>query len=143
MEEAEKNFPPGAVVEGTVSNLTKFGAFIELAPGLEGMIHIGDISSEKRLNHPREALEPGKKVRALVLETDRAKRRIRLGMKQWCQLRRMSTSASAGSASWSPAASSKSPAPPPGWSWAKASWPAASSKRPRQASLKRPAAPPI
>ncbi len=63
-------------------NLAEFGAFVELGEGLEGMIHIGDISREKRLKHPREMLTVGQRVRAQVLEVDRAKRRIRLGMKQ-------------------------------------------------------------
>ncbi len=74
--------PVGAVIEGPVVSLADFGAFIELGEGIEGMIHIGDISREKRLNHPREALNVGQRVRAVVLEADRARRRIRLGMKQ-------------------------------------------------------------
>lgn len=81
-DEAAERFPAGSVVEGTVSNLAKFGAFVELADGLEGMIHIADLSAEKRINHPQEVLKPGEKVRALVLEVDRARRRIRLGLKQ-------------------------------------------------------------
>ncbi len=81
-DEAAERFPVGGVVEGTVSNLAKFGAFIELAEGLEGMIHIADLSAEKRINHPQEVLKPGEKVRALVLGVDREKRRIRLGLKQ-------------------------------------------------------------
>ncbi|MEK7406155.1 MAG: 30S ribosomal protein S1 [Acidobacteriota bacterium] len=81
-DEVEEKFPVGSIVEGRVANLAKFGAFVELAEGLEGMIHIGDISAEKRLNHPQEALKAGDTVRAQVLEIDRAKRRIRLGMKQ-------------------------------------------------------------
>jgi small subunit ribosomal protein S1 len=81
-EEAEKKFVPGSVVEGPVTSLAQFGAFIDLGGGIEGMIHVGDISAEKRLNHPREMLASGKTVRAQVLEFDRAKRRIRLGMKQ-------------------------------------------------------------
>ncbi len=81
-DEAAERYPAGSVVEGTVSNLAKFGAFIELADGLEGMIHVADLSAEKRINHPQEVLKPGEKVRALVLEVDRARRRIRLGLKQ-------------------------------------------------------------
>jgi len=72
----------GSVVEGPVTNLTKFGAFVQLDEALEGMIHIGDISAEKRINHPQEILKPGQAVRAAVLEVDRSKRRIRLGLKQ-------------------------------------------------------------
>ena len=80
--EAEKKYAPGAIVEGPVTSLTSFGAFVDLGNGIEGMIHISDISREKRLNHPREALAAGQKVRAAVLELDRERRRIKLGMKQ-------------------------------------------------------------
>jgi small subunit ribosomal protein S1 len=81
-EEALKKYPVGAVVEAPVTSLAKFGAFVDLGDGIEGMIHIGDISHEKRLNHPSEALKVGEKVRAQVLEADRERRRLRLGMKQ-------------------------------------------------------------
>ncbi len=81
-EEVVARTPAGTVVECPVVSLTDFGAFVELAEGVEGMIHIGDISRDKRLKHPKEALAPGQRVRAQVLEVDRSKRRIRLGMKQ-------------------------------------------------------------
>ncbi len=81
-EEARKRFPVGSVVEGPVSKLAAFGAFVELGEGLEGMIHIGDMSAEKRINHPKEVLKEGQAVRAQVLEVDPGKRRIRLGLKQ-------------------------------------------------------------
>ena len=81
-EQAEKRFPVGTVVEGPITSLTKFGAFVQLDEALEGMIHVGDISAEKRINHPQEVLKTGQAVRAAVLEVDRAKRRIRLGLKQ-------------------------------------------------------------
>jgi small subunit ribosomal protein S1 len=55
---------------------------VQLDEALEGMIHIGDISCEKRINHPQDVLKPGQAVRAAVLEVDRGKRRIRLGLKQ-------------------------------------------------------------
>jgi small subunit ribosomal protein S1 len=78
---AEK-FPVGSTVEGKVSNVTQFGAFLELAEGIEAMVHISDITNEKRLDHPREKLTKGQTVRAKVLDVDREKRRIRVGMKQ-------------------------------------------------------------
>ncbi|MGD0014638.1 MAG: 30S ribosomal protein S1 [Bryobacteraceae bacterium] len=81
-EEAAQKFPAGSVVEGKITNLAKFGAFVELAEGVEGMIHIGDISAEKRLNHPQDELKLGQVVKAQVLDVDREKRRIRLGIKQ-------------------------------------------------------------
>ena len=80
--EAGKKYPVGAVVEGLVTSLTKFGAFVQLADEVEGMIHISDMSAEKRINHPQEVVKQGQAVRAQVLEVDPAKRRIRLGLKQ-------------------------------------------------------------
>jgi small subunit ribosomal protein S1 len=80
--EAEKRFAAGTVVEGPITSLTKFGAFVQLDESLEGMIHVSDISAEKRVNHPQEVFKTGQVVRAAVLEVDREKRRIRLGLKQ-------------------------------------------------------------
>ncbi|MGA3260416.1 MAG: 30S ribosomal protein S1 [Bryobacteraceae bacterium] len=80
--EVPRKFPVDSQVEGIVTSLQKFGAFIELAEGVEGMVHVGDISAEKRINHPQEVLKVGQTVKALVLEADVAKRRLRLGMKQ-------------------------------------------------------------
>jgi small subunit ribosomal protein S1 len=81
-EEAVKKYPAGGVAEGKVTSLTKFGAFVDLGDNIEGMVHIGDISREKRLNHPNEALKVGQTVKAQVLEADKERRRIRLGIKQ-------------------------------------------------------------
>jgi small subunit ribosomal protein S1 len=72
----------GAVVEGAVTSIQKFGAFVQIAEGVEGMVHVGDISAEKRINHPQDVLKVGEVVKAQVLEVDVAKRRLRLGMKQ-------------------------------------------------------------
>ena len=74
-EEAMKKYTAGAVAEGKVTSLTKFGAFVDLGDNIEGMIHIGDISREKRLNHPNEVLKVGQKVKAQVLEADKERRR--------------------------------------------------------------------
>jgi small subunit ribosomal protein S1 len=81
-EDAQKKYPVGAIAEGPVTSLTNFGCFIDLGSGIDGMIHISDITREKRLNHPREALAAGQTVRAVVLEVDRERRRIKLGIKQ-------------------------------------------------------------
>jgi small subunit ribosomal protein S1 len=81
-EKISEKFPVGATVEGTVANITQFGGFIELAEGVEGMVHISDITNEKRLDHARQALTKGQKVKAVVLEVDKEKRRLRVGMKQ-------------------------------------------------------------
>ncbi len=81
-EEALQKYAPGTTVEGPVTSLTSFGCFVDLGNGIEGMIHVSDITREKRLNHPREALSQGQVVRAVVLELDRERRRVKLGMKQ-------------------------------------------------------------
>jgi small subunit ribosomal protein S1 len=80
--EVTKKFPVGSVVEGPVTSLMKFGAFVQVVEGIEGMIHIGDITAERRLNHPQDVLKVGQTVKAQVLEIDTEKRRVRLGMKQ-------------------------------------------------------------
>lgn len=72
----------GSVVEGEVVSLTKFGAFVQLPEGVEGMIHVSDISAEKRINHPQDVLKVGQPVKAQVLELDSEKRRLKLGIKQ-------------------------------------------------------------
>jgi small subunit ribosomal protein S1 len=77
-----QKFPVGSVVEGAVTSLTNFGAFVQLAEGVEGMVHVGDISAEKRINHPQDVLKVGQVVKAQVLEAEVEKRRLRLGMKQ-------------------------------------------------------------
>jgi small subunit ribosomal protein S1 len=81
-ETLPQKHPIGSTVEGPITNIAAFGVFVDLGDGIEGMIHISDITNEKRLEHPREALAKGQTVRAVVLELDREKRRVRLGMKQ-------------------------------------------------------------
>jgi small subunit ribosomal protein S1 len=80
--DAAQKYPVGSVVEGAVAKVEKFGVFVQIAEGVDGMVHISDISAEKRINHPQEVLKLGQLVKAQVLEIDAAKRRIRLGMKQ-------------------------------------------------------------
>jgi small subunit ribosomal protein S1 len=80
--DASQKFPVGSEVEGPVVSLTKFGAFVQLAEGIEGMVHVSDISAEKRINHPQDVLKVGQSVKAMVLELDTEKRRLKLGMKQ-------------------------------------------------------------
>jgi small subunit ribosomal protein S1 len=80
--EVPRKFPAGSVVEGTVISVQKFGAFVQLSEGVEGMIHIGDMSAEKRINHPQEVVKLGQPVKAQVLEVDTERRRLRLGIKQ-------------------------------------------------------------
>ncbi len=80
--DAGKKFPAGSVVEGPISSLAKFGAFMKLAEGVEGLIHISEITAEKRLNHPQEVLKVGEVVRAQVLAVDTERRLLKLSMKQ-------------------------------------------------------------
>jgi small subunit ribosomal protein S1 len=77
-----ERFAVGSAIEGPVVSLTKFGAFIQLAEGVEGMIHISDLSAEKRIQHPQDILKIGQLVKAQVLEVDTERRRLRLGIKQ-------------------------------------------------------------
>jgi small subunit ribosomal protein S1 len=80
--EIEQKFPAGSTIEGPVTSFTKFGAFVQLADGVEGMIHVSEISAEKRVHHPQDVLRMGQMVKAQVLEVDKAKRQLRLSMKQ-------------------------------------------------------------
>ena len=77
-----QNFPAGSVIEGPVTRLTNFGAFVQLTEGVEGLVHISEITAEKRINHPQEALKTGQIVKAQVLAADLEKRQIKLSMKQ-------------------------------------------------------------
>ncbi|HYX52068.1 MAG TPA: 30S ribosomal protein S1 [Candidatus Limnocylindrales bacterium] len=80
--EAGQRFVVGTIVEGPITNITKFGAFVQVAEGVEGMIHVSDISAEKRINHPQDVFKVGQTLKAQVLEIDKEKRRLRLGIKQ-------------------------------------------------------------
>ncbi|PSH04553.1 MAG: 30S ribosomal protein S1 [Acidobacteria bacterium] len=80
--QAAQKFPAGTIVEGPVTNITKFGAFVQLAEGIEGMVHVSEISAEKRIEHPQDVLKPGQIVKAQVLALDLEKRQLRLSMKQ-------------------------------------------------------------
>jgi small subunit ribosomal protein S1 len=80
--DAPKKFAVGSVVEGPVTSITKFGVFVQVSEGIEGMIHVSDISAEKRINHPSDVLKVGQSVKAQVLELDTEKRRLKLGIKQ-------------------------------------------------------------
>ena len=75
-------YPVGARVKGKVRNFTAYGAFIELEEGIDGMIHVSDMSWTRKINHPSECLEKGKEVEAIVLEVNPAEQRIALGLKQ-------------------------------------------------------------
>jgi len=80
--EAAQRYAAGTVVEGPVVSIMKFGAFVQLAEGVEGLIHISEMSAEKRINHPQEVVKVGQLVKAQVLAIDTEKRQLRLSMKQ-------------------------------------------------------------
>jgi small subunit ribosomal protein S1 len=81
-EEVEKRYEMGSIVSGTVTHLTDFGAFVKIEEELEGLIHISDLSWDKRVEHPKEILEEKKEVEVKVLNIDTKKRKISLGLKQ-------------------------------------------------------------
>jgi small subunit ribosomal protein S1 len=77
-----QRFPVGSAIEGPVTSLTKFGAFVLLAEGVEGMVHVSEVSAEKRIGQPAEVLRVGQVVQAQVIAIDPEKRQMRLSMKQ-------------------------------------------------------------
>ncbi len=81
-DKAMEKYPPGTRIKGKIRNLTSYGAFVELEEGLDGMIHVSDISWTRKINHPSEVLKKGDEVEAQVLEIDKTNQRIAVGMKQ-------------------------------------------------------------
>ena len=81
-EQLEDKYPTGAIIEGRVRNLTDFGAFIEIEDGIDGLVHVSNLSWTKRIKHPSEVLKKGEKVRAIVLGVEPENRRLSLGVKQ-------------------------------------------------------------
>ncbi|MFA5252906.1 MAG: 30S ribosomal protein S1 [Phycisphaerae bacterium] len=79
---ASQKYPVGTIVTAAVHSLTNFGAFVEIEKGIDGMIHISDMSWTKKYSHPSEVLQKGQEVKCVVLEVDEEKRRISLGIKQ-------------------------------------------------------------
>ena len=79
---AAKKFPVGSAIEGPVTRIMKFGAFVQLTEGVEGLVHISEITAERRINHPQDVLHVGQVVKAQVLGVDAEKRQIKLSMKQ-------------------------------------------------------------
>jgi small subunit ribosomal protein S1 len=77
-----QKFAIGSQIEGPVTRLTKFGAFVQLTGGVEGLVHVSEISAEKRINHPQDVLRVGQAVKAQVLAIDTEKRQVKLSMKQ-------------------------------------------------------------
>src|SRR5438045_6010342 len=79
---ASNKYPPGTRVQGKVVSLTDYGAFIEMEPGVEGLVHISEMSWTKRVKHPSKVMAIGDQVNAVVLDVDAKAKRISLGMKQ-------------------------------------------------------------
>ena len=81
-ERVAERYPPGSVVEGKVRNIANYGAFVEIEEGIDGLLHVSDLSWTKKIGHPSEILKKGEDVRAVVLSVDQEKQRIALGLKQ-------------------------------------------------------------
>jgi small subunit ribosomal protein S1 len=81
-ETLHEKYPVGSTVEGRVRNLTDFGAFIEIEDGIDGLVHVSNLSWTKRVKHPSEVLKKGDKVKTVVLGIDSEQRRLSLGIKQ-------------------------------------------------------------
>ena len=80
--DAQRKYPAGSQVEGPVTKLMNFGAFVQIAEGIEGLVHVSEISAERRIAHPRDVLHAGQRVKAVVLAIDAEKRQVKLSMKQ-------------------------------------------------------------
>ena len=78
----ENHYPIGTIIEGTVRNLTSYGAFVEIEEGIDGLLHVSDMSWTKKVTHPSEMVKKGDKLQCVVLSVDREKKRIALGKKQ-------------------------------------------------------------
>jgi small subunit ribosomal protein S1 len=81
-ERVAEKYPPGSVVEGKVRNIANYGAFVEIEEGIDGLLHVSDLSWTKKIGHPSELLKKSDTVRAVVLSVDQEKQRIALGLKQ-------------------------------------------------------------
>ncbi len=81
-DRAAERYPPGSIVKGTVRNLTNYGAFVEIEEGIDGLLHVSDMSWTRKISHPSEMLEKGQQIECRVLSVDQARRRIALGLKQ-------------------------------------------------------------
>jgi small subunit ribosomal protein S1 len=81
-DQVAHKYPPGTMIEGTVRNLTNYGAFIEIEEGIDGLLHISDMSWTRKIGHPNELLDKGQRVTCQVLNVDQDRKRIALGLKQ-------------------------------------------------------------
>ncbi|MBC7351849.1 MAG: 30S ribosomal protein S1 [Thermogutta sp.] len=81
-ENVEERYPVGSVVKGIVRNITNYGAFVELEEGVDGLLHVSDLSWTRKITHPSEVLQKGQEIECRVLSVDKNRRRIALGLKQ-------------------------------------------------------------
>jgi small subunit ribosomal protein S1 len=81
-DKVAERYPPGTLVKGTVRNLTNYGAFIEIEEGIDGLLHVSDMSWTRKISHPSEVVEKAQTVECKVLSVDQQRRRIALGLKQ-------------------------------------------------------------
>jgi small subunit ribosomal protein S1 len=81
-DEIEKKFTIGSRVKGKIRNMTAYGAFVELEEGIDGMIHVSDLSWTRKINHPSEMFKKGDEIEAVVIDIDKVNQRISLGIKQ-------------------------------------------------------------
>jgi small subunit ribosomal protein S1 len=81
-DQVAAKYPPGTIVKGVVRNLTNYGAFVELEEGIDGLLHVSDMSWTRKIGHPNELIEKGQELECQVLSVDQDKKRIALGLKQ-------------------------------------------------------------
>jgi small subunit ribosomal protein S1 len=81
-DQVQGRYPVGTIIRGRVRNLTNYGAFIEIEEGIDGLLHVSDMSWTRKVGHPSEMLKKGQEIEAIVLSVDQEKRRVALGMKQ-------------------------------------------------------------
>jgi small subunit ribosomal protein S1 len=81
-EKVAADYPPGAIVKGVVRNLTNYGAFIEIDEGIDGLLHVTDMSWTRKVTHPSEMVDKGQEIECKVISVDQQRRRIALGLKQ-------------------------------------------------------------
>ena len=80
--DVERKFPVGSQVEGPITKIMNFGAFVQIAEGVDGLVHVSEIVADRRINHPRDVVREGQVVKAVILAIDSEKRQIKLSMKQ-------------------------------------------------------------
>src|SRR2546430_15953361 len=81
-DKVAERYPPGTQVEGTVRNLTNYGAFIEIEEGIDGLLHVSDMSWVRKVGHPSDVVNKGDKVQCVILNVDQERKRVALGLKQ-------------------------------------------------------------